>query len=412
MPKPTRVRVPWRVIASPHYSDAAVSVYVKVAALGLRPEGCTAGVAYLACLLGISRSSVERALTQLMRPAPDDDVAEVTSYRRTMPGGRGTTAVRRVRKPGAGEAFVWIPTTAAEALSPRQLRAYAAVAYAVATGHRLTLAEIGAVLRSRTGRRAGQPLDPRSVRRILTGLTHLGWIGLDRRAGYRGRHTYTVHDEPLQLPLTADTDDGSGADLGDGSLAYKEDHRTDSPDDEQAGGVIRRRRAQVVARGPVENPMPPAVVTRPYAGPQLSLAPRIWRVLEPVQPLLAGLSPYVARRLAREVGRQLDEGTEPERLRARLTHRYACTADIRDPGRWLLGAAVIRHGCGLNACESGVIWRTGERCQVCAATGPRGKPPGPDRPPYPAPPYPRPPRIASWCPCPDCRPAPAPRSRP
>jgi predicted transcriptional regulator len=395
------------VVTSCHYGDAALAVYVKIAALGQRPEGCTAGVSYLSGLLGVSRSSVERSLTQLMRPAPDDDVVEVTSYRRTMPGGRGTTAVRRVRKPGRAELGAWVPTRAAEALSPRQLRAYAALSYAMATGHRLTLSEIGTVLRHRTGKRAGQPLDSRSVRRILRSLADLGWITVEQRAGYRGRHVYTVHDEPSQLTLTADLDEGSGADLEDGSLAIEEDPQIDSPDDERAGGSIRRRREQVVAGDAVENP-PPLAVKSPYTGPELSLAPRIWRVLEPVHCLLAGLSPYIVRSLAREAGRQLDAGVEPERLRQRLEFRYASTDDIRDPGRWLLGAAIVRHGCGLIACESGRIWRTGERCQVCAdlrAGGrPPARPPGQPRPPYPGPPYPGPPR-ATWCSCPECVPA-------
>lgn len=398
--RPQRVRVPWRVVTSPHYSDAAVSVYVKVAALAARAEGCTAGVSYLAGLLGISRSGVERSLTQLMRPALDDDVVEVTSYRRTMPGGRGTTAVRRVRKPGQREAFVWLPSNAPEALNGRQLRAYAAVSYAVATGHSITLAELAQVLRHRNGRRVGQALDVRSVRRILTSLSQLGWISVERRAGYRGRHIYTVHEQPSQLMLAADSDDGSGADLGEGSLANKEDHRTDSPEDPRAGGSIRRRRASGSARGAVDNPAASAAAKRPYAGPQLSLAPRIWRVLEPVHVLLAGLSPYVARQLAQVVGGQLDQGVEPERLSARLEFRFASTDPIRDVGRWLLGAAVTRHGCGLVDCESGRIWRTGERCQVCADHRPPSRPPGPSGPQYPPPPYPGPPR---WHECGACR---------
>ncbi|WP_158692792.1 hypothetical protein [Streptomyces roseochromogenus] len=389
---PQRVRVPLRVVVG-FYSDAAVSVYTKIAALERRETGCEAGVTYLAALLGISQSTVERALTQLMRPAPDDDIAEVTSYRRTLPGGTGTTAVRRVRVVGRAEHGAWVPTRAAEALSPRQLRAYAALSYATATGHHITLADLGRVLRHRSGKKAGEPLDPRSIRRILRALEALGWISVDRRAGYRGRHLYTVHDEPVQAALTADLDDGSGADLGDGSLASKEHHLTDSPDDPPPdASAIRRRREQVVARGAVENPSLPPAFRRPYAGPQLALAPRIWRVLEPVKALVSGLSPYVVRRLAREIGRQLDEGQEPERLRARLEFRVLSTQDIRDPGRWLLGAAVVRHGCGLVDCESGRIWRTGAACEVCAdlraADGhrPPSGPPGPRRPTYPRPP--------------------------
>ncbi|MCQ9178928.1 hypothetical protein KMT30_07760, partial [Streptomyces sp. IBSBF 2953] len=160
-----RVRVPLRVVVG-YYSDASVSVYTKIAGLARRESGCEAGVAYLSSLLGLSRSSVERALTELMRPAPDDDIAEVTSYRRTHPGGRGHTAVRRVRAVSTAEHGAWVPTRAAEALSPRQLRAYCALSYATATGHRLTLSDLGHVLRHRSGKQAGQALDPRSVRRI------------------------------------------------------------------------------------------------------------------------------------------------------------------------------------------------------------------------------------------------------
>ncbi|MEO3978831.1 hypothetical protein [Streptomyces sp. CAU 1734] len=422
---PQKVRVPWRIVTSSHYSHAAVLVYVKIAALAARPEGCTAGVAYLVSLLGISRSTIERSLTQLMRPCPTDDISEVTSHRQTLKGGTGTTAIRRVRhtdyrrEPGA-----WVPSRAAEALNPRQLHAYAAISYAVHTGKPITLAELGDILRHRTGKRAGRPLDARSVRRILTQLAALGWISVDHRAGPRGRHLYTVHDQPVQPTLTEDFNEGSGEDLGEGSLAYKEDPQPDSPDDKRAGGSIRRRR-ETGSKGPspVENPGPsqlPAAFKAAYTGPALSLAPRIWHILAPVRPLLPGLSPYVARQLAREIGRQLDAGTSPERLRERLQHRYAGVLhqEIRDPGRWLLGAAVVRHGCGLAACESGRIWATGDRCQVCAdlreTEHPPQGPPGPDRPPKPPSPDPGPAQPAaapSWCSCPDCRPTPA-RSRP
>ncbi|MFF3847988.1 hypothetical protein [Streptomyces sp. NPDC002328] len=366
---PQRVRVPLRVIAG-LYNDATVSVYVKIAALDRKRTGCEAGVAYLSGLLGLARSTVERALTQLMRPDPADDIVELTSQQRTLPGGDGETAVRRIRATDPQrEHGGWVPTRASESLSPRQLRCYAALSYATATGVQITLSELGRVLRHRSGKHAGESLDPRSVRRILRGLEDLGWISVDRRAGYRGRHVYTVHDEPVQAALTADTGEGSGGDLGEGSLS-EEHHQTDSPDDQPPTAVlgIRRRRVQEVARGPVENPPLPAALRRPYTGPQLTLAPRIWRVLEPVKPLLPGLSPYVVRALAREIGRQLDEGQEPERLRQRLAFRLASTETIRDPGRWLLGTAVVRRGCGLTACESGRTWHTGQPCAGCADT--------------------------------------------
>ncbi|MGW0583529.1 hypothetical protein ACWD25_48225, partial [Streptomyces sp. NPDC002920] len=365
-------------------SDSTMTVYVKVAALDRKETGCEAGVAYLSGLLGLARSTVERALTQLMRPDPTDDVVELTSQRRTLRGGQGETAVRRIRATDPQrEHGGWVPTRASESLSPRHLRCYAALSYATATGVHITLAELARVLRHRSGKKAGEPLDVRSVRRILRALEDLGWITVDRRAGYRGRHLYTVHDEPLQAALIADTGEGSGTDLDEGSL-QEDHHQTDSPDDHPPTAAldIRRRRVQEVARGTVENPPLPADFKvrsgtlnagpevqgnlKRYAGPQLSLAPRIWRVLEPVKSLLPGLSPYVVRALAREISRQLDEGQAPERLRSRLEFRFATTDTIRDAGRWLLGAAIVRHGCGLAACESGRIWHSGHECAVCA----------------------------------------------
>lgn len=55
-----RVRVPMRLVSSPDYPDIALSVYVKVAALGARPEGCTARTSTIAAYLGVSKASVER----------------------------------------------------------------------------------------------------------------------------------------------------------------------------------------------------------------------------------------------------------------------------------------------------------------------------------------------------------------
>jgi hypothetical protein len=90
-----------------------------------------------------------------------------------------------------------------------------------------------------------------------------------------------------------------------------------------------------------------------------------------VKPLLAGLSPYVVREAAREIGRQLDAGADGEVLRGRLEFRFASTEDIRDAGRWLLGAGLRPpkarpSGCGLADCDSGVMRFTGAPCKACA----------------------------------------------
>lgn len=95
---------------------------------------------------------------------------------------------------------------------------------------------------------------------------------------------------------------------------------------------------------------------------------QIYAVLEPVHWLLARVSnPFMERKIAREVGRQLKDGMDAERLHHRLTVRFAkvMTSEIRDPGRWLLGVALPLWGCGHRDCESGARWSNGERCAVC-----------------------------------------------
>ncbi|MDX3208455.1 hypothetical protein [Streptomyces scabiei] len=99
------------------------------------------------------------------------------------------------------------------------------------------------------------------------------------------------------------------------------------------------------------------------------MSPQIYAVLEPVHLLLERVtSDFVVRQIAREVGRQLREGTDAERLRHRLTTRFAkvMLSEVRDPGRWLLGVALPRWGCGYQDCEAGVLWSTGKDCEVCA----------------------------------------------
>ncbi|MFE6743902.1 hypothetical protein [Streptomyces tubercidicus] len=98
------------------------------------------------------------------------------------------------------------------------------------------------------------------------------------------------------------------------------------------------------------------------------MSPQIFAVLEPVHWLLARVNnSFVERKIAREVGRQLAGGMATERLQHRLTARFAGTSpsEIRDPGRWLLGVALPRWGCGHLDCETGVLWSSGRPCPVC-----------------------------------------------
>lgn len=389
-----RVCVPWRIVAGAQYADVALTVYVKVAALAARAEGCTAGTAVLADYLGMSKSSVERGLRQLATPDEVDGLVEVPTRRRTLPGGRGTTAHRAVRALEGGEDFVWLPVGAAETLTPRQLRAYAVLAYADARRIPMAAADLADYLRHQSGRSAGEPVGERQARRVIDDLDTTGWLDVDRRAGHQGRHAYAPHRTPLHtVPATAsaepcpDIHDGSGPDIHDGSLASKEDLATDRRCAGAAGGIRRRRgdRSRAVAT-PGENPQarpddgdralradaPIFPTTNPacpptYTGPALSYSPRLWHILEPVRHLMTDLRPYVQRQIGRAISQQLEAGTDPERLRLRLQTRYAHTEHdtIRDAGRWLLGAGLPRWGCGLQECETGVLWTTGARCVVC-----------------------------------------------
>ena len=420
-----RVRVPMRLVVSPHYQDVALSVYVKVKALGLRPEGCQAKSVTIASYLGLSPASVERGMTQLRRPGPDG-VVELVSERRALPGGRGLSALRKVRAMGRAEAFAWLPVAAAEDLTPRQLRAYALIAYAQARGGALTEAELAAGLRHHSGRKAGEPLSVTAASAVVDEVEAARWVTVRRRAGARGRNRYVAHDvapegrldSVLSVPggvletgvtggcggvVSSQVGEGSGPQVGEGSLAYKEGPRTDSPDDGRALVSPAVGEVPVVGgAGPVESPADGAshaeglgdlalradgqnqpspsepesrssrgggYARSTYDGPRLAMSPEIYAVLEPVRLLLERVNnDFVVRKIAREVGRQLRDGTSAERLRHRLTTRFAklMLADVRHAGRWLLGVGLPRWGCGYHDCETGILWTSGKDCEVCA----------------------------------------------
>lgn len=406
------VKVPLRLVVGVQYPDAALSTYVKVKALALRPERCTARVVRLAEYLGMSKSSVERGLRPLTRPDSVDGIVEVPTVRRTKRGGTGESAHRTVRPLAAGELWVRIPVRAAEALTPRLLRVYALLTYATARGIPVTAAELGEQLHHHTGQRAGQHLGERQARRLVDDLAATGWLTVHRREGEQGRHAYETHRHPLhavpatapqaapleapspeQLPLwqaeSPDNKDGSGSDLGDGSLATVEDHLTDRPDETQTVGGSRRRRptgsrpttpasdlaggtfgpgASRAPRG--THPTPSPATATPYGGPDLGWTRRIHESLAPARHLLDGASRFMLRRVAREIGRQLDAAARnlmtPQRMAARIAARYRDARTIRDVGPWLLHVAIVPRSCGLPLCEDGRVWPTGEPCEICA----------------------------------------------
>ncbi|WP_189835907.1 helix-turn-helix domain-containing protein [Streptomyces zaomyceticus] len=378
-----------RLVESAYYSDAAVTVYIKIKALGVRKEACTAGLATLASYLGLSVSTVQRGLAELRSPAPDGVIELPESRRRTLRGGTGTTARRRVREMWPSERFVWLPVVASERLRPRLLRAYAVISFAVVQNMPLTERELAGHLRHHSGPKAGRPITTEAAGRIIDELAGSSWITVDRRAGARGRHLFSVLGEET-TPSSA-LDDLSGSDLDDRSLAYKEDLRIDRLENEPTpwSPAVGEPPVAEPAHEPPATPRPVAASRDhalraddetpspsptsdsggkpPYRGPQLTFSLRLHTVLEPVRFLLAGVGAYVQRRIGQEISRQLENGTTVPRLQARLTHRLARTliADIRDPGRWLLGVALPRWGCADPDCEAGVLWSAGVECRAC-----------------------------------------------
>lgn len=429
----TRVRVPWRLVVCPATPDVSLSMYVKVAALAMRPERpwCEAKTCTLAGYVSVSTAHAERGMRGLSRTAPDG-VVEMNTVRRTLPGGQGTSARRTVRALAPGEAYVWIPVAAAEDLTPRQLRAYAVIAYAEKMKIAPTMSELAGHLRHHSGKKAGQSLTAAAAGVVVDEVAAARWISVQRRAGAYGRHLMLAHSmAPEARPLVLEQAQeaaaeaavtsvdngsaaapgvcvgaGSGVPVGAGSLAYKELPKTDSPEDEgaiwspavgevQVGEAVENRaaaefeaaetaaagaggRGLALRAGGKESPrlstdgaaVPGARTgtnSGDYTGPGLQVPAQVYALLEPVHQLYQQANTFVQRRIAREVGHQLQAGTAPERLRHRLELRYArvMSEDIRDAGRWFLGVGLPRWGCGHQDCEAGTLWTTGNPCPVC-----------------------------------------------
>ncbi|MCZ4611845.1 hypothetical protein O3S80_50490 [Streptomyces sp. Lzd4kr] len=400
------VEVPERVYRGPHYSDAFKKAWCKMAALDTdgNIEHCNASVANMAAYTGLSKSSFERALTEGRRPGPDGGAPEFTTRRMTHRGGLGRTAIREVRGVAYGERFVTVPVWIVDAAEPRELAAVLLVAHAEKDGHPLTAEELAGELFHHHGKSKGEPVSERTARRVIDACEAGGFLNVDRRGGYRGRHVLTVRDIPLEAVPDApapppasepvptgsapcpDNHDGSGPDNGDGSLAIKEDSEVCTDGSTHRRGSFRRRRDDRKWVGPpVDNSRPGSVASvapatfrpavrppeRPaYAGPPLTLHPRVWAVLDPVADLLPAVSDFTVRRIAREIGRQLDTGVLAEDIRDQLSmlRRWTMREDIRDPAAWILGAGLrIRPSwCGTADCVRGYQRYTGTPCKACA----------------------------------------------
>ncbi|MEU1474541.1 hypothetical protein [Streptomyces sp. NPDC005760] len=416
-----KVKLAKRLWGKGLYAHGAVRYAAQLAALDQRGHRCRAGVATLAALMGDGKRTAERYLAQLDAPARDG-IEAMETIRHTDPGGRGTTAERRMRRPAPGEHFAYVDVCAVKALRPAAFVLYCALTYADALGIRSAAADLAELL----------DVSERTVRRLLAELAAGRWITVEHRTGYQARHDITVngcpgHGSPA-TPPGPDTDGGSGPDTGGGSLAIKEDPGLTDGEKTQPGGSSAVGEVTVsalpTARSSVDTasnatrcnyPVAPAVPAalrgrvRPlappeHAGGQFALSPRVWAVLEPVRDLLPGIRPYVLRRIAREIGAQLDAGYWPEEIRDQIARLRAWTPDqdLPDPGRWLLGAVLpVRSRCGRPGCHWGFLAHTGEPCKACAepaATPPEQPPPAavaplppprrtaPPEPPPPAPP--------------------------
>ncbi|MFE0349508.1 hypothetical protein [Streptomyces griseoluteus] len=128
---------------------------------------------------------------------------ELVSERRTLPGGTGTSALRTVRAMTRTEAFVWLPVAAAEDLTPRQLRAYALIAFAQARGIALTEAELAAGLLHHSGQKAGQPISVTAASAVVDAVEAARWVTVQRRVGAQGRHRYVTTSLPRPVRTVA-----------------------------------------------------------------------------------------------------------------------------------------------------------------------------------------------------------------
>ncbi|MFD9459172.1 hypothetical protein ACFWBC_39705 [Streptomyces sp. NPDC059985] len=271
-------------------------------------------------------------------------------------------------------------------------------------------AQLGEVLVHHSGKRAGQPIGAGAASAVVDSLEGLGWLRIHRREGRQGRNVYEVLERaPIETVVESGcaqttsveqgsggsgVGDGSGSQAGDGSLATEEDLQTD--------GLVHEGRlissavgeATVVAReAAVENPQPndapasscgglalradehfpslqlDADQRDAYTGPELTFSPRLAWVMEPVAWLVQRVPAFVQRAFARQLGAQLAEGVEPERLRSRLQSRFARTSPalMRSVEGWLLKVAAVRWGCHDPRCEEGMRWHSGEQCAECLA---------------------------------------------
>jgi hypothetical protein len=156
---------------------------------------------------------------------------------------------------------------------------------------------------------------------------------------------------------------------------------------EVVGGCGSRVAARSVPRErPVENPPMPrspaawARVVAPSADPHkpsttaetalppLTVSPEVYAVLSVVPLLVARMSRWQQRQVAKAIGQAIREvGGDVDRVADRLMRRYAPleTGEIRDPYAWLVHRGLTPRGCQLPSCEDGTDMQLGGECHTC-----------------------------------------------
>ncbi|MFB7353440.1 hypothetical protein [Streptomyces gardneri] len=389
----TLVKVPMRIIAGP-YSDLAVVLHAKTAHLSRNEQrGSVADLTTIAVYLGLTnRLAVDPRTGNELLKAPSalyaaqkelTSAKEMTVERRTLPGGTGTSAVRRVSGLGLDEAFAFAPVALLGAVSPRHVRAYLVCAYAYATRTPMTAEELSGHLRHHSGKNAGEPISERSARMIVDDLERWGWLDMDRRAGRQGRNLITPRRSPLG-PVTcpengrtsgAELEETSGPEPARTSLA-NEELQPEADVQEIARDLVggsARRASSVVARGPVENPAagtfdqavasPGAASPEPRGDSPTAISATAHRVLR-LLPL--EFTPGQCALAAKAIERSVSEVGDVERILNRV-HRHLANEGqaVREPYGWLITRGLRNDPCPAPACEEGQLWPTGENCRIC-----------------------------------------------
>lgn len=389
----TLVKVPMRIVAGP-YSDLAVVLHAKTAHLSRNEQrGSVADLTTIAVYLGLTnRRTVDPRTGNELLKAPSALYAaqkeltaakEMTVERRTLPGGTGTSAVRRVSGLGRDEAFAFAPVALLGAVSPRHVRAYLVCSYAYATRTPMTAEELSGHLRHHSGKTAGEPISERSARMLVDDLERWGWLDVDRRAGRQGRNQITPRRSPLGSVTSpengrtsgAEPTETSGPEPARTSLA-NEELQPEADVQEIARDLVSgsaRRASSVVARGPVDNPAagafgqavaaPEAASPEPRGDWPTTISATAYRVLR-ILPL--EFTPGQCALAAKAVERAVSEVGDVERILNRV-HRHLADERqaLREPYGWLISRGLRNDPCPEPACEEGQLWPTGESCRIC-----------------------------------------------